>query len=214
MASFYIQPENRPAILYELHATTSINVSFQSTVTEYKVEKGKDVSDNVVVGAATVSFSGILTDVKQSAFTVSNFIQEELLQKIPDYQIPIDEYIEDLRARQANRERFYVYFSGDNTKEGLEGIDYAILTSLDLSKTTELGNSWSIDISMKEVRLASRAQLEAQPSVDYSELLASNSAGAGNSANGDISEEEAWRKGYHTWYKKNFLKAAEVPTVI
>ena len=204
MANFYLQPVNDPTILYELHATTDIKASFQSTVTTYPIETGSDVSDNVVMSPATVSFTGVLTDVKQSgSFLSLSFIKDAITQTLPDVQIPYFDYINELRQRQFAKELFYVYISGDNAGE-IEDIELAIITDFSINKDTSLGQSWSVDISLQEVRLASRAQLEAQPAVDYSELTAANTQGSGNTGGVDAAEDNQIREGLFT--KSNLSK--------
>lgn len=201
MASFYLQPQDNPEFLYELHATTEVNVTFTSSVSSYPIETGSDVSDNVVMSPAEVTFSGVLTDVKQAgSFLSLSAVTDLLTGSSPDYQITIDEYVNELRARQFNKELFYVYYSGDNDGE-LEDIQSAILTSLKINKDNTLGNSWNVDVTMTEVRLASRAQLDAQPSADYGDLLKGNESGGANSASGTANQEDGYRRGL--WDKYN-----------
>ncbi len=205
MASFYLQPHDNPEFLYELHATTDVQVTFASEVTSYPIETGSDVTDNVVMSPAEVTFKGVLTDVKQAGSYLSlSALADAITGTTPEYQITIAEYVNELRARQFNKELFYVYYSGDNAGD-LEDIEIAILTSMTISKDPSLGNSWSVDVTLQEVRLASRAVLDAQPSADYATLTASNEKGSANTANGDVNEEDSWRRGAGTKYRKNEL---------
>ncbi len=196
MANFYLQPQSDIMSLYELHATTDISVSFASEVTSYPIEDGSDVTDNVVLSAIEVSFQGILTDVKQEGSLLSIDTVKNLLTSQKD-EAAIKakaEYIEDLRRLQKEKEIFLVYFSGDNDGE-LSDLELAILTQFDISKTAEIGSSWEVSVTLQEIRVATRAQVDAQPSADFSALLAANKKGAGSSADLTKVEQEGVNTG-------------------
>ena len=184
MANFYISPvrENLsdPEIIYELHATTQVRVGFSSTVTNYPTETGSVLSDNVVMNPDTVSFTGILTDVSQTAGFSPISIFEDFVRGDND-AVPrkLETYIEDIRMLQFEKEVFKVYFSGDN--DGIiANIEFAILTQFDLNKDPTLGQSWSVTVALQEIRFAQQAQLVGVPAEAFAVLNAQNTKDKGN----------------------------------
>ncbi|MCP3921259.1 MAG: hypothetical protein GY714_01610 [Desulfobacterales bacterium] len=187
MASFYLTPFGEPEKKYELHATTNINVSFSSTVTNYPIETGSSVSDNVVMNPASVSFRGVLTDVAQSK-TVSITSALNLISgKNPDVPKKLEEYIKDLRDLQFKKTVFTVSFSGNDDGK-ISGIQKAILTKFDISKDASLGKSWEVDITLQEIRFASRALTVDAPKDDFKHLTAKNKEDSGGTSGLDDSQ--------------------------
>lgn len=180
MASFYLSPIDAPEVIYELHATTSIQVGFSSSVTNYPIETGSSVSDNIVMNPETVSFSGFLTDVSQTAgFSPITFITNLIKDNDKGSPKKLKEYIEDLRLLQFEKIVFKVFFSGDSDTFAGE-IDFAILTQFDLSKDPSLGTSWGVTVTLQQVRFAQQAQLVAVPAEAFALLNAKNAKAQGN----------------------------------
>lgn len=206
MANFYIQPQNEPTILYELHSTTAVTATFSSELTTYPVESGAVVTENIVMKPATVSFNGILTDVKQNAGFSPITLFSNLLTEAEGTPNKLSEYIEDLRRRQFNKELFFVYFSGVNAE--LSDIETAVITTLSISKDPSIGTSWQVSLDMQEVRLADPALTEAIPSDDFHDLLAANAGSGANPSGVDGNQKEKWREGLFTKVSPDRTKIA------
>jgi len=95
MASkFYIKTFD--SVIYELSATTDINVAITSKASSNPVENGQTLTDNIVVGNDTLSMSGRLTDIIQRGDSRA---------KTPF------EFITELETRIGFKEVFTVYYS-------------------------------------------------------------------------------------------------------
>ncbi|MCP4394937.1 MAG: hypothetical protein GY804_11825 [Alphaproteobacteria bacterium] len=189
MASFYLTPFGKPDKKYELHATTNINVGFSSTVTNYPIETGSSVSDNVVMNPASVSFTGVLTDVAQSKeISITNALNL-IAKNNPEVPKKIEEYINDLRSLQFKKTVFTVYFSGNDDGK-ISEIQKAILTKFDISKDSSLGKSWAVDVTLQEVRFATPAKTVDAPKDDFKHLTAKNKEDLGGTAGVDASQTQ------------------------
>ncbi len=187
MASFYLSPDGEPDTRYELHATTNIKVGFSSTVTNYPIETGSAVSDNVVMNPASVSFTGVLTDVAQSKeISITNALNL-ITNKNPEVPKKLELYIQELRDLQFNKTVFTVFFSGDDDGK-ISQINKAILTQFDINKDSSLGKSWAVDITLQEVRFATPAKTVDAPKDDFKHLTAKQKEGSGNGSGLDDSE--------------------------
>lgn len=194
--NFYLQPVNSPTDIYELHATTDIQVTFPSKVTNYPTQTGKVVSDNVVIDPETVSFTGVVTDVKQSGFSPISFVTNQFTD---DQGTPKkwSEYIEDLRRLQKQKETFYVYFSGDNDGE-LADFEHAILTQFDINKDVSLGNAWGVNVTLQNVRYASAAEIVSEPQGAFQSKLTTTGDGSGSTSDLTAAEAEKADPRYFT----------------
>lgn len=166
MASFYLVPYSNRRLLYELSATTDVQVAYTSEVTSYRVDSGMQVSDNVFMNPVEVTFTGVISDIQTTAV---------------DKPLPVREYLEGLKRLQRNKEVFSVGFSG-NAVNGVSGLRYAVITELSISKDETLGSSWGVTITMKELRSAALASITLKPWVEFSHLLEGNSDADGNTA--------------------------------
>lgn len=172
MPNFYLQPKSYEKLFFELHATTEISVSFPSKLTSYPIETGQEVTDNIVLEPITVSFSGIITDVGSFSSIGRNAADDAITNNDNNTLLSIEDYIFYLRKLRSEKEVFAVWFS--ERISGIDFIDSAILTTFDLSKTTEIGSSWNVKIGLTEVRFANKAEVTSEPNADWRDRLATN----------------------------------------
>ena len=185
MGKFYLEttnpdPETDLKVRYELHATSEISVTVPSSTTNYTIEKGDDVTDNVVVKNRKATLSGIVTDVSQSGFSVIGSIVDLLTKKssVDDKAGPVEQYIEQLNERINNKETFSIYFSGI-----LLPLHDCVITSFKYSKTNKYGGeSWLISLSAQQIRYADRAKFVQEPTDDWKALVEKEKVEGGNKA--------------------------------
>lgn len=182
MPNFYLQPLSNFDIYFELHATTEVTASFPSTLTTYPIEKGQKVTDNIITDPVTVSFTGVLSDVGNfsllgeltnaatSAAGITNTDNKTMLS--------LEDYIYELRKMRDDKEIFEVWFSQE--KNAIDPLEYAILTTFEMSKSAEQGASWSLTLELEEVRFADPAKVVAEARSDWQDTLAPKEEGAGN----------------------------------
>lgn len=134
-----------------LDATDSISYELPVQTTNYAVEDGSDISDNIALRPRTVSFTGIITDVKsaQEKANLSTF-----------------EYISGLEAIRDKRELFKIYFSSD-----LPPLENVFFQSLRISQDNTNGtlrtpdgdrfglSSFKISFTVKEIRITNKIEL-------------------------------------------------------
>lgn len=175
MGKFFLQtmeldPDSKKYVRYELHATSDIKVSTPSTTTNYPIEDGSSVTDNIVVQNKTLSLSGILTDVSTTDDTIVGGIVSALKSLVTgeeknDVQ-GVDTYIKELQARIDNKETFGVHFS-----KRLYAVRDCVITNFRYSKTNKYGGeAWLINIDLKQIRWANRAEFVLEPAEDWANL--------------------------------------------
>lgn len=188
MGKFFIQPKGELDIFFELNATTDISISHASRVTSYPVESGANASDNVVIEPVKIELSGVLTDVKQAGFV-------GLTRSSQDYKKHPEEYIKNLEDRVNNKELFTLYAT-----DSLRPIDNVVVTSFKVRKDNKLGgNSWSVSLSLQQVRKASRAQVDVVVDDEFSNLLAGKTTSGANSSDLDGKQQEKTFVNYSTF---------------
>lgn len=126
---------------YELSSTTRITVSENARATTNPVESGKAITDNYVLEPRTISFSGIITNIR-------------VIGQKADRVKPVDQWINDIRQLRIKKELIDVYI------DSLDIIQGCLITSFDIDKTKEHGNSgWGCSFTMQEILVSDRARL-------------------------------------------------------
>lgn len=148
MSIYHIEAQvNGRAELYAFDSTATIRVSQTGTATSFPVEGGEDVSDHYVNNNTTISFDGIISDVKS--------IRREASEK---YNKSTATFIRGLEALKKSKTPFKIHIS--NT---LDAIDTCVFENLQFEQNKTQGNSgginaFRISFSAKQIRFAERAQ--------------------------------------------------------
>jgi len=167
MASFFIIPSDTEFnnTMYELHATSNIDVTFKTSFSKQPTQGSGAQSDNIIVDPIVVKFVGVLTDVSIGGGLIDQ-ISDRLTKWPSPFVLTIGDYIEELRQLQIEKTLFDVTFSGDATTGGkkvglgltnrrtnnntLESVKKAIITVLHIHKDASLGTSWKVDITLQQ----------------------------------------------------------------
>lgn len=126
---------------YELSSTTRIHVSEMARATTNPVESGKAITDNYIIEPRTITFSGIITNIRVIG-------QQE------DRAKPVDQWINDIRQLRIKKELIDVYI------DTLDIIKGCLITSFDIDKSKEQGSSgWNCSFVMQEILVSDRARI-------------------------------------------------------
>lgn len=144
--------------IFQLDATTSVQYTSSSTLTNNPIESGRSTTDHVIQNQDTVTLSGVLTRVKakgsNSEFVTApeNYIAN--LQDIKDNATPVT-----ITTFQAPT------FGGfGEPKNLITPLQNCIVTSLQINKRAGAGSGdLFVDLSATKVEFADQAQVTAQP---------------------------------------------------
>lgn len=142
---YFIRQDNGEA--YEMNSTTDVNISKDMIVTRRAVESGKSISDNSYLENAVVTFSGLITNIRNASTLINTdqFINE----------------INDLRS-QDPRVLVDVYADG-------QFVLNCLITNFSMNKTVNEGKgAWKTEFTLKEVEFAERAALVFIPEASQS----------------------------------------------
>lgn len=139
MSLFYFT--DKEGNYYELSSTTRIHVSEMARATTNPVEAGKAITDNYIIEPRTITFSGVITNIRVIG-------QQE------DRAKPVDQWINDIRQLRIKKELIDVYI------DTLDIIKGCLITSFDIDKSKEQGSSgWNCSFVMQEILVSDRARL-------------------------------------------------------
>jgi hypothetical protein len=151
MSIYFIEDPN--GIIYELDATADITYRLSGKVTSNPVESGESVADNYVNNPDVITLKGSISDVK----SISSG-------GVPSKQTL--DFITGLKALKVNRALLSLHFG---SKVGV--ITDCVIESLDIIQNAQRGSlgagragridSFRVSITLKQIRLATRARLTA-----------------------------------------------------
>ena len=136
--------------VYMLDATETVEQNLPVQSTNFTVEDGSDISDNIALRPRTVSFSGVISDIKPAS--------SKAKKKTIDYI----KGLEDIRDK---RELFSIYYSVN--KEPLTNVFFESLniTQDSTNGTLRVGeankdsiSSFKVSFTVKEFRLSEKAK--------------------------------------------------------
>jgi len=166
MGVFYLQVENE---IWELDSTSDVTQSLKGSLSSSRVEDGRVSSDNYVTDPVTVTFSGIISDVK--SLTSNTIVVGSGVKK------NTEDYLRTLKEVYRQKKPISVSFSSQS-----EFLKDCFFTSLDISQSVkngvhynpELGftSSYSLRFSLQQVRYAKSAEVVRAPDEALSEALA------------------------------------------
>ena len=137
---YFIRQDNGEA--YEMSATTNITITKDMIATRRAVESGKSITDNSYLENAQVSFSGLITNIRNSS-TLLN----------------VDQFINEINELRAEDPRVLVDVYADG-----QFILNCLIISFNLNKTSSEGlGAWKTDFRLQEVEYTERAALVTVP---------------------------------------------------
>lgn len=149
-----------------LHATTEVSVSYPSSVTSFPVESGATITDNIIRGSDSVTFSGVITDLftsialDETGTSVATDPTVDLVRKS-------QEYVDRFKAKIDAKKTFDVYFGGSNP------IKNCVATDFNIKRDKSVGNTgYIISINFQQVRFKSASEVSAQPNADFAGIAA------------------------------------------
>lgn len=126
---------NHEDLFLELTCTSDVTVTYSSQSSTAPVEQGADITDHVTNSPVTITFSGIISEIKNYSL---------------DYHMPTEDLIKKLTLLWRTRVPFSV-----NVSNKLDTFQECVFTDFGLTKTSGMGDSWKAQLTMKEIRRAS-----------------------------------------------------------
>lgn len=178
--------------LYELHATSAIKVSYKSKLSDKPSESGGAKVNNLVIDPTTITFTGVLSDVKKGGnLSVKHLIDSARGDE--DIYYTIGEYINKLVFYQKAGVRFLVEFSGDtNVENEIEWLENVILTDLTIDKSAKYGKSWKVNVTLQE-----------EAAISFIAGSGSSESNEGTQSPDDEQKCKVYRGNFNTVYIKN-----------
>ena len=137
---YFIRQDNGEA--YEMSATTNITITKDMIATERAVESGKSITDNSYLENAQVSFSGLITNIR-NASTLLN----------------VDQFINEINELRAEDPRVLVDVYADG-----QFVENCLIVSFNINKTASEGlGAWKTDFRLQEIEFSERAALVLVP---------------------------------------------------
>lgn len=171
MSIYYILTKDGST--YSLDSTSEVKVSYQSKVSDFPIEDGSVVSDHTQKQPTSISFTGIVSDIKAAtnldARTTEDFIQGLL----------------NLRDR---KEVFTLHIGSGGSAEqfsNFQAIDNCLFEALDITQDQQNGwayglNSYKVSWSAKQIILANKAKITSEPDPSFNKDATSTpTTGAG-----------------------------------
>ena len=142
---FYIQTQQGD--IYELSVVSEIKISNPTTSTDFPIESGYNISDNVVNGNTRISYQGTLTNIVNV-----NLLHDQGFRSI-------QENITALLGLRNSREYFSVNYDNRDTKDSiLPALDYCVFNNLTFSRGSGDSDSYKVSIDVKQLILSSKAK--------------------------------------------------------
>lgn len=165
---FYIQTQQGD--IYELSVVSEIKISNPTSSTDFPIESGYNISDNVVNGNTRISYQGILTNIVNVSLLHDKGFRS------------IQENITALLDLRNSREYFSVNYDNRDTKDNiLPALDYCVFNNLTFSRSSGDSDSYKVSIDVKQLILSSKAK---ETFVTQSEEVEKQSSGiSDNSSN-------------------------------
>lgn len=163
-------------VVYMLDATESVEHTLPGQSTNYAIEDGSDISDNIALRPRTISFSGVISDIKtrsSSAYLNSH------------------DYIQALEDLRGNKELFSIYYTADHPP-----LLNVFFESLKISQDNTNGtlitperesygvSSFKVSFTVKEFRISTRAAVSKVRSDELNIVTKSDSSATTASEDG------------------------------
>lgn len=175
--TFFIQADNGAGDRYQLDATVTVAYKQSGEVTSYAVEEGTDSSDHYKQKPDTVTFDGVISQVK---FLRNSKVKTDLA--------IFEKGMQDLK-------RSGKFFACSFSKN-LDIMKNCLFTDLEMSRDTNSGlYAMNVRFSIKQVRVSNQAKLSTVPipAAQYKDMVEEKKKGKG--ATTEVTERE---EGYLT----------------
>lgn len=169
MGVFYLQVNDE---IWEMDSTSSVSQNIKGTLSSSRVEDGQVSSDNYVTDPITVTFSGVISDIKALTNNNRAFNQQVSRRSTNDY-------LQTLKRVYKSKQPIGVSFSAEN-----DFLDNCFFTSLNITQDQRHGvlyndgtfkGSYRLNFTLQQVRLARRAEDVSAPSQAISDDIAAKS---------------------------------------
>jgi hypothetical protein len=141
VTKFYITRQDTDEA-YELSATTEVSISRPLIATNRRVESGKSLTDNSYLENATVNFTGIITNIKNTSGSGDT-----------------DQFIKEIEGLRSEVPPVLVDVFAEN-----QSVLNCQITTFDISKTSSEGvGGWRVNFTFKEIQFTNRATVVAVP---------------------------------------------------
>lgn len=164
---FYIN--DKEGNIYELTLTTDMQISYQSSVSQFPVEDGSSIVDHVNLKPTSLSYSGF----------VSNIVNVSL--KDPKNHPSVSENVRSLLELHKTREPFTVHYDSRNVADDsyLPPLENCVFRKLDFSRRKNHSDSYLCSLEVTQIILTEAAKLTTEikeSDLNQSEGLSDNSA--------------------------------------
>lgn len=127
---------------YELSSTTEVSISRPLIATSRRVESGKSLTDNSYLENATVSFSGLITNIRNASNVEDT---DQFIKEIGDLRAEVPVVLVDVYAEN-------------------QIVLNCQITTFDIRKTVVEGKgAWNVNLVFKETTFTERASLVVLP---------------------------------------------------
>lgn len=147
MSQFYIEYKKQglPSEYYALSCTSALDVRYSGRATTNPVESRANISDHYVKDNMSISFDGVITNIKNIS--------------LPDnQQRSVEENISKLENLWLTGEPFTVYW-----REGEQPYKNFVFSSLSLTKQSGSGTSYRANLQMTQIQISEQAELVTIP---------------------------------------------------
>lgn len=184
--------------ILELTSTTEINVNETSNVTKHPLEDGSEISDHIVNNNRSISFSGLISDVRRLSGGDENVTSDSTPSNTSK---DVREYYDLLQKLRDSKERFSVIWD-----IRFPTATDCLITSVNLVRNKDTGTGYNISLAFEQVRVVKRATEE----VRRADLRdPDESQGRSNSSNTETERRVTGTFGFQA--AVNLLPESEVP---
>lgn len=138
--------------ILELTSTTEINVNETSNVTKHPLEDGSEISDHIVNNNRSISFSGLISDVRRLSGGDENVTSDGTPANASK---DVREYYDLLQKLRDSKERFSVIWD-----IRFPTATDCLITSVNLVRNKDTGTGYNISLAFEQVRVVKRATEE------------------------------------------------------
>ena len=160
MSIFYIKRESED-VLFELHATETIQINHVAEATQKRLESGLEAADNVVAKNITGSFDGVLTHLKLLSVKDQSTGQQllpvggnfaSLFGEGTNGNATLEKYFMTIRYLQESGERVSIYYD-----ERFPPLNNCIITGASYNRDASTGKGLKVAIRFEQLRVIEQA---------------------------------------------------------
>ncbi len=138
-------------IILEMSVTTDIDISYNSDVTQHKLEQGFSIADHITNKNKRFSIKGLVTDVK--VYRTFTLLPSDSLEGTRDIVVT---FFEDVEAIRQNRELVTFYF--DPRLNQSSGVKNCVLKNVRFTSDVAHGGAYTVNMEVEQVRVTEAAE--------------------------------------------------------